>query len=93
MLGFFRQGDGNKLQNNEILSQIERLLQLHGMETTDLIMQVHLARVNEQREMVSATNGLLTIRMQFVHDTLRVEVMNARNLKPMDTNGRLVFLY
>lgn len=37
--------------------------------------------------MDNGTNGMLTVRLQFVQDTLRIEVMNARNLKPMDSNG------
>lgn len=53
-----------------------------------LSLQVHVSRLKEQQDMVSATNGLLTVRLQFVHDMLRIEVMNARNLKPMDSNGK-----
>uniref|UniRef100_A0A1B6MMV1 C2 domain-containing protein n=1 Tax=Graphocephala atropunctata TaxID=36148 RepID=A0A1B6MMV1_9HEMI len=91
LMGFFRHGEKDGTENlqtqGEMLPRIERLLTLHGMDTADLIMQVHHARLQEQREMESASNGLLTVRLQFVHDTLRIEIMNARNLKPMDSNG------
>lgn len=86
LIGFFKQGD-KAISNDEVLSRIERMLSLHGMETTDLIHQIHLERLAEQRAMINPTYGMLTVRLQFVHDTLRIEVMNARNLHPMDNNG------
>lgn len=46
-----------------------------------------MARLREQQEMDKGTHGMLTVRLQFVQDTLKIEVMNARNLKPMDSNG------
>ncbi|XP_054263461.1 protein unc-13 homolog 4B-like isoform X2 [Macrosteles quadrilineatus] len=87
LMGFFRQGENNQNNNNEMMSQIERLLTLHGMDTPELVMQVHIARLEEQRKMATTPMGLLTVRLQFVHDTLRLEVLNARNLKPLDSNG------
>lgn len=68
------------------------MLSLHGMETTDLIHQVHLERLEEQKAMINPTYGMLTVRLQFVHDTLRIEIMNARNLHPMDNNGKILSL-
>lgn len=44
LLGFFRQGDNSQnANNNEMLSRIQRLLALHGMDTSDLIMQVRFS--------------------------------------------------
>lgn len=71
---------------------MEHLLQLHGMETWELIHQYHLERREEQMALEVATHGLLTVRMQFVEDLLRIEVLNARNLHPMDTNGKSIFI-
>ncbi|PNF14104.1 unc-13-like protein 4B [Cryptotermes secundus] len=88
LVGFFKQGDEkNDTNNPAILEQMEHLLQLYGMETWELIHQYHLERREEQMAMEAATHGLLTVRMQFVEDLLRIEVLNARNLHPMDTNG------
>ncbi|XP_039281647.1 protein unc-13 homolog 4B [Nilaparvata lugens] len=77
------------LANSEVMANIEQLLVLQGMETWQLIHQCHLERHNEQQELIGATAplGMLTVRMQFVHDLLRIEIMNARNLRPMDDNG------
>lgn len=93
LVGFFKQGDGkNDTNNPAILDQMEHLLQLHGMETWELIHQYRLERREEQMAMEAATHGLLTVRMQFVEDLLRIEVLNARNLHPMDTNGKSIFI-
>jgi hypothetical protein len=42
--------------------------------------------------MEAPTYGLLTVRMQFVEDLLRIEILNARNLHPMDVNGKSTFI-
>jgi hypothetical protein len=93
LVGFFKQGDGkNDINNPAILKQMEHLLLLHGMETWELIHQYHLERREEQMAMEAANHGLLTVKMQFVEDLLRIEVLNARNLHPMDANGKNIFI-
>jgi len=88
LVGFFKQGEEeNDTNNPAILQQIEHLLLLHGMETWDLIHQYHLERQQQQVAMEAASRGLLTVRVQFVEDLLRVEILNARNLHPMDLGG------
>lgn len=52
-----------------------------------MIHQFNLERLKEQEEMENADLGLLTVRLQFIDNLLRVEVMNARNLKSKDSNG------
>jgi len=42
--------------------------------------------------MEGVTRGLLTVRVQFVEDLLRIEILNARNLHPMDVSGKCVFI-
>mgnify|MGYP000008698344 CR=1 FL=1 len=88
LVGFFKQGDeSNEASTPAILKQMEHLLQLHGMETWELIHRYHLERAEEQKSADSANLGLLTVRMQFVENLFRVEILNARNLNPMDING------
>jgi hypothetical protein len=92
-VGFFKQGEEkNDTNNPAILQQMEHLLLLHGMETWELIHQYHLERREEQIAMEVATCGLLTVRVQFVEDLLRIEILNARNLHPMDASGKCMFI-
>ncbi|XP_052868103.1 protein unc-13 homolog 4B [Anopheles cruzii] len=74
--------------DKESLAHIERLLQLHGYETTDLIHQYYVDRLEEQnRDDAPATYGMLTVQCFFKENVLELEIVNARNLKPMDGNG------
>lgn len=92
-MGFFKQGEEeNDTNNPAILQQIEHLLLLHGLETWELIHQYHLERQEGQTAMEAATCGLLTVRVQFVEDLLRIDILNARNLHPMDVSGKCVFM-
>ncbi|CAH1393927.1 unnamed protein product, partial [Nezara viridula] len=85
LVGFFKQSEN--LKNNENYITIRKLLKFHGMETDELIHSYYLERLREQKMMKEATMGMLTIRAQFVHYMLRIEVLNARNLIPHDKNG------
>ncbi|XP_034244004.1 protein unc-13 homolog 4B isoform X2 [Thrips palmi] len=73
------------------LRRVERILRLHGMETPELSYQFYVQRLMEQKKLQSMGDapyqGLLTIRAQFVDNALSIEIMNARNIKPMDSNG------
>uniref|UniRef100_A0A182PAH8 Uncharacterized protein n=1 Tax=Anopheles epiroticus TaxID=199890 RepID=A0A182PAH8_9DIPT len=75
--------------DKETLAHIERLLQLHGYETTDLIHQYYLDRLEEQNNSDASTTGygMLTVQCFFKENILELEIVNARNLKPMDGNG------
>lgn len=75
------------------LKRIEYLLALNGQETKDLIHSVHLERYKEQKKWEGKDEseypfGQLTVRCKFQDTTLKIEVMNARNLIAMDTNGK-----
>jgi len=59
------------------------MLLLHGMETRELIHQYYLERNEEQKTMEVARFGLLTVRIQFDENVLRLEILNARNLQPL----------
>lgn len=53
------------------------------METRELIHQYYLERNEEQKTMEVARFGLLTVRIQFDENVLRLEILNARNLQPL----------
>lgn len=73
--------------DSEVLAKIEWLLTVNGMETNELIHQVHLERWRDQLELKSSPYGELTVRLQFLNNDLKIEIINARNLIPMDSNG------
>ncbi|XP_055678420.1 protein unc-13 homolog 4B isoform X4 [Lutzomyia longipalpis] len=73
--------------DRDVLNNIEQLLELHGFETADLIHQYYLDRLKEQQVIRETPYGQLTVRCMFKNLVLEIEVMNARNLRPMDTNG------
>lgn len=64
------------------------------METPELTYQFYVQRLLEQKNLQSMGDapyqGLLTVRAQFIDDILKIEIMNARNIKPMDSNGKLI---
>lgn len=86
MVRSFRQ-DNKDIYTSDTLKRVEYLLKLHGMETRELIHQYHLERWQEQQATAEPKMGLLTVRAQFIEDNLKIEVMNARNLTPTDSNG------
>ncbi|XP_075975493.1 C2 and C2B_Munc13-like domain-containing protein staccato isoform X3 [Anticarsia gemmatalis] len=83
----FRQDSKENSFESETLKRVEYLLKLHGMETRELIHQFHLERWQEQQTITEPKMGMLTVRAQFIDDNLKIEVMNARNLTPADSNG------
>ncbi|XP_073994154.1 C2 and C2B_Munc13-like domain-containing protein staccato isoform X3 [Rhodnius prolixus] len=85
LVGFFKQSEN--VENNDSYKKIKHILELHGMGTEELIHKYYLDRLLEQNSPMSPTYGMLTIRMQFVHYMLRIEILNARNLLPHDSNG------
>nr|CAD7447691.1 unnamed protein product [Timema bartmani] len=89
LVSFFHQGDESESRewNNEVLQKMEHLLLVHGLETSELIHQYSKERLMAQKDPETPSLGILTIRLQFVEDILRVEIMNARNIRPMDSNG------
>nr|XP_026489849.1 protein unc-13 homolog 4B isoform X5 [Vanessa tameamea] len=86
MIRSFRQ-DNKDIYESETLKRVEYLLKIHGMETRELIHQYHLERWQEQQAVTEPKMGLLTVRAQFIEDNLKIEIMNARNLMPTDSNG------
>ncbi|XP_054282046.1 protein unc-13 homolog 4B-like [Macrosteles quadrilineatus] len=75
------------LSDHNLFAVIQRRLNILGSSTPDLILQVHKIRMAEQNDSKDQTLGVLNVKLRFVENTLRIEVLNAKNLKAMDTNG------
>lgn len=73
--------------DKETLEEIDKLLELHGYETNDLILQYYKERYAMQNKMSGAPYGILTVQCYFNGRTLEVEIMNAKHLVPMDSDG------
>jgi BAI1-associated protein 3 len=69
------------------LQHVKNLLQLHGYETSELIHQYYKDRLAEQNAMEDSPFGMLTIQCFFKQNILEVEIMSARNLLPMNSDG------
>ncbi|KRT85512.1 C2 domain containing protein, partial [Oryctes borbonicus] len=58
-----------------------------GLETPDLIHQVHIDLWKENQNSEESSLGQLTVKMKFEENDLKVDILNAKNLVPMDSNG------
>ncbi|XP_011338409.1 BAI1-associated protein 3 isoform X3 [Ooceraea biroi] len=65
----------------------EERLQYHKMDTTFLIDRYYQQRLLDQLNTSTFEYGVLTIRAYLNHDSLCVEVINARDVIPLDPNG------
>lgn len=66
------QKNATESSDRETLESIDRLLQLHGYETSDLINQYYLDQHKAQTEMTAAQYGQLTVRCWFRDNILEV---------------------
>lgn len=73
--------------NMQVLEKIENLLKLHGLETAELVHSYHQDRLKEQKEMNESIYGLISVKAYFVDNLLNIQILNARNLRCMDSNG------
>lgn len=80
--------DSDEAANVQVLEKIERLLKLHGLETAELIHRYHQERIDEQKEMEESVYGLVTVKAHFIDNSLNIQILNARNLRCMDNNGK-----
>ncbi|XP_017765813.1 PREDICTED: protein unc-13 homolog D isoform X3 [Eufriesea mexicana] len=76
--------------NVKVLEKIEHLLELHGLETAELIHRYHQERIKEQNELEDSEYGQITVKAQFLDNSLNIQILNARKLRPVDSNGELV---
>nr|XP_050846661.1 protein unc-13 homolog 4B isoform X1 [Vespula vulgaris] len=89
LIRFFNLG-ADETSNVQVLEKIEELLKLHGLETAELIHRYNQDRLKEQKEMEETIYGLLTVKACFLNNSLNIQVLNARNLRPMDSNGDFI---
>ena len=80
------------MENNESIREILNLVELHGASTPELIMKYQQSRYEQQIALPQKPGeyGMLTIRAHYCEDirVLRIEILNARNLKAHDANGK-----
>lgn len=74
-------------KSGEKMEQVDQLIELHSQETADLIHQYYKERHAIQEETEKSPYGLLTVRCCFRGNELEIEVMNAKNLIPMNRDG------
>lgn len=86
MENFFRDGDAT-IKTDDIRC-IKEQLGTFGLETTELIHRYYLERLEYQKTLTKADHGMLTVKVNFVGDNLKIDVLNARNLNPHDSNGK-----
>lgn len=75
----------------DIYKGVEQRLQYHKTDTEQLINVYHIERLAEQLNTECTQYGVLTVRAYFHHDSLCVEVLNARDVIPLDPNGIICF--
>ena len=80
LVQFFNLGE-EELEQTQALGDIERVLGLYGLETSELIHQYYKDRLRQQNELETEPYGLLTVRAYFFNDLLNIQILNARNLK------------
>jgi hypothetical protein len=73
--------------SSECLVRLEKLLKLHSMESEELVYQYHLHRCNQQQEITELELGILTVKVQFIEDKLKLEILRCNNLVAMDSNS------
>ncbi|XP_039285685.1 BAI1-associated protein 3 isoform X2 [Nilaparvata lugens] len=87
----FFHAEGKGLPMDAIKSEtyrgVEMRLQYHKTDTETLITLYYMERLHEQLTVESTEFGTLTVRAYFHHDSLCVEVLNARDVIPLDPNG------
>ncbi|XP_050543331.1 protein unc-13 homolog 4B isoform X2 [Daktulosphaira vitifoliae] len=85
LFGFLRSGD--ETEKSETIQKLEALLRLHTLETDELIHEYYLERYHEQQNLQDSEQGILSIKVIFINDSLNIEVLNANNIRAMDSNG------
>ena len=75
---------GDKIPNDETLKKMEAQLQLYASDSHVLIARYFFDRYREQKVITDFPLGSVNIKVQLLREHLRVEVLNARHLKPPD---------
>jgi len=79
---------GPVVPRDETLTRMKLLLQLYASDSAELIGRYYWNRIKEQRSLQAGDYklGSITIRAQLLRDHLRVEILNARHLKPPEVH-------
>lgn len=89
---FHAEGKGmskERLENGQYQS-FQRFLDLHRNDTETLIVNYYLERLETQKHIIEngpRDYGVLSVRVYFHHDSLSVEILSARDILALDTNG------
>lgn len=73
------------------ITQIDHLLERYGLNTANLIHQYYKDRYQMQQNISQSSFkpfGVLSIRCFFFNNTLKLEILNARNLVPIGANRK-----
>ncbi|GLH12147.1 Protein unc-13 homolog 4B, partial [Gryllus bimaculatus] len=88
LLGFFGGGaEGRQIGETKAVKEVQKLLALHSMDTSQLIHKFYLERLEEQKAMQNSPLGIITIFAEFGENILKIEILSGRNIHPMDSNG------
>ncbi|KAK7866890.1 hypothetical protein R5R35_006050 [Gryllus longicercus] len=88
LLGFFGGGaEGRQIGETKAVKEVQKLLALHSMDTSQLIHKFYLERLEEQKAMQNSPLGVITIFAEFGENILKIEILSGRNIHPMDSNG------
>ncbi|XP_025200200.1 protein unc-13 homolog 4B-like isoform X2 [Melanaphis sacchari] len=85
LFGFLRKD--NTEYKSETIQKLEALLHLHTLDTENLIHEYYLERLQKQKEIQEANEGVLTVKLIFINNVLKVDILNANGIKAMDSNG------
>jgi len=69
------------------LRDLEKLVQIHEMDTWELVHQYRMEQLSQQKAMQTPSHGLLTVKMMFLEGNLMIEILNARDLQPVSSKG------
>jgi len=86
LFGFLRK-DNSTEYKSETIHKLEALMHLHTLDTVDLIHEYYLERLQKQTEMEEASEGVLTVKLIFINNVLKIDILNANGIKAMDSNG------
>jgi len=87
MLFGFLKKDNTTEYKSETIQKLEALMYLHTLDTVDLIHEYYLERLQKQKETEEANEGVLTVKLIFINNVLKVDILNANGIKAMDSNG------
>jgi hypothetical protein len=69
------------------MKKIEKLIMMNGMEKWEIIKKYNLERKEEKKEMEVGNSGIIKVRVKFVEEILRIEIINDRKMKKMEKSG------